>query len=81
MTHYKPSTGAGCNLLMNVKPPSLNLDDEACLAADSSNRFSVQEPPQVFDFLEFLRRKYLFTRSIEPRSIARHWRFRQENIH
>ena len=49
MTHYKPSTGAGCNLLMNVKPPSLNLDDEACLAADSSNRFSVQEPPQVAD--------------------------------
>ena len=27
------------------------------------------------------RRTYLFTRSIEPRSIARHWRFRQENIH
>ena len=49
MTHYKPSTGAGCNLLMNVKPPSLNLDDEACLAADSSNQFSVQEPPQVAD--------------------------------
>ena len=27
---------------------------------------------------------YLFTRSstdLEPRSIARHWRFRQENIH
>ena len=27
------------------------------------------------------RRTYLFTRSIEPRSIARHWRFCQENIH
>ena len=27
------------------------------------------------------RRTYLFARSIEPRSIARHWRFRQENIH
>ena len=27
------------------------------------------------------RRTYLFTRSIEPRYIARHWRFRQENIH
>ena len=25
MAHYKPSTGAGCNLLMNVKPPSLNI--------------------------------------------------------
>ena len=27
------------------------------------------------------RRMYLFTRSIEPLSIARHWRFCQENIH
>ena len=49
MAHYKPSTGAGCNLLMNVNPNSLSLDDEACLAADSSNQFSVQEPPQVAD--------------------------------
>ena len=30
--------------------PSLNLDDEAFLAADSSSRFSVQEPPQVVDW-------------------------------
>ena len=32
-------------------------------------------------FFYVRRRTYLFTRSIEPRSIARHWRFRQENIH
>ena len=49
MTHYEPSTGAGCNLLMNVNPNSINLGDEACLASDNSDRFSVQEPPQNAD--------------------------------
>ena len=34
---------------------------------------------KIFFYLR--RRTYLFTRSKEPRSIARHWRFRQENIH
>ena len=32
-------------------------------------------------FFYVRRRTYLSTRSIEPRSIARHWRFCQENIH
>ena len=45
----------------------------------SSFRTMILTALKIFFYVR--RRTYLFTRSIEPRSIARHWRFRQENIH
>ena len=79
----------------HVSPSSLKYTGEESngpRAANASFVTSLKNNHPVFIFshhdsdgsqnLFYVRRRtYLFARSIEPRSIAGHWRFRQENIH